>query len=112
MIYWAIEKKKYADAYKMTLNHGMSRGEGFAAAEFLAGWLALTKLQQPRKALQHFETLKNGVTTPVSLSRAAYWQARAAEALGDGNARAYYSEAASYPNTCLLYTSPSPRDRG
>ena len=99
MIYWAIEKKKYADAYKMTLNHGMSRGEGFAAAEFLAGWLALTKLQQPRKALQHFQTLKNGVTTPVSLSRAAYWQARAAEALGDGNARAYYSEAASYPNT-------------
>ena len=99
MIYWAIEKKKYADAYKMTLNHGMTRGEGFAAAEFLAGWLALTKLGQPGKAAQHFQTLKNGVTTPVSLSRGAYWQARAAERLGDGNARAYYAEAASYPNT-------------
>jgi len=99
MAYWAIEKKKYADAYKLCLNHGMTRGEGFAAAEFLAGWLALTQLRQPRKAAQHFQTLKDGVSTPVSLSRAAYWQARAAEALGNGNASAYFSEAASYPNT-------------
>ena len=99
MAYWAIEKKKYADAYKLCLNHGMTRGEGFAAAEFLAGWLALTKLRRPNDAARHFQTLRNGVTTSVSLARAAYWQARAAQALGDGNARAYYSEAASYPNT-------------
>jgi len=99
MAYWAIEKKKYAGAYKLCTNHGMIRGEGFAAAEFLAGWLALTQLRQPSKAAQHFQTLKDGVSTPVSLSRAAYWQARAAEALGNGNERAYYSEAASYPNT-------------
>jgi len=99
MAYWAIEKKKYAQAYKLCLNHGMTRGEGFAAAEFLAGWLALTKLRQPRKAAQHFQTLKDGVSTPVSLSRASYWQARAAEVLNDGNARVYYAEAANYPNT-------------
>ena len=99
MLRWAIENKKYNEAYQLATNHGMTRGSGFAEAESTAGWLALTKLGQPGKAAQHFETLKNGVSLSVSLSRAAYWQARAAEALGDGNARAYYAEASAYTNT-------------
>jgi len=99
MLRWAIENKKYGEAYQLATNHGMTRGSGFAEAEFTAGWLALTKLGQPGKAAQHFETLKSGVSLSVSLSRAAYWQARAAEALGDGNARAYYAEASAYTNT-------------
>ena len=99
MLRWAIQEEKYQEAYQLAINHGMSRGAGFAEAEFTAGWLALTKLGQPGKAAQHFETLKNGVSLSVSLSRAAYWQARAAEALGDGNSRAYYAEASAYTNT-------------
>ena len=99
MIRWAIEEKKYFEAYQLSLNHGLTRGGEFAEAEFLAGWLALTYLGQSQKAAEHFETLKNGVSTPVSLARASYWQARAAERLGNGNAPAYYSEASSYPNT-------------
>ncbi len=99
MLRWAIENKKYSEAYQLATNHGMTRGAGFAEAEFTAGWLALTKLGQPGKAAQHFETLKSGVSLSVSLSRAAYWQARAAEALGDGNASAYYAEASAYTNT-------------
>jgi len=99
MLRWAIENKKYSEAYQLATNHGMTRGSGFAEAEFTAGWLALTKLGQPGKAAQHFETLKNGVSLSVSLSRAAYWQARAAEVLGDGNAGAYYAEASAYTNT-------------
>ena len=99
MLRWAIENKKYNEAYQLATNHGLTRGAGFAEAEFTAGWLALTKLGQATKAAQHFETLKNGVSLSVSLSRAAYWQARAAEALGDGNARAYYAEASAYTNT-------------
>jgi len=99
MSYWAIQEKKFQDAYDLTLNHGLTRGTSFAEAEFLAGWLALQKLGQAGIASQHFETLRNGVSTPVSVSRAAYWQGRAADSLSDGNARAYYSEAASFPNT-------------
>jgi len=99
MLRWAIENKKYNEAYQLTTNHGMSRGASFAEAEFTAGWLALTKLGQPRKAANHFNNLKNGVSLSVSLSRAAYWQARASEVLGDGNARAYYAEASAYTNT-------------
>lgn len=99
MLRWAIENKKYEDAYQLSTNHGMSRGAGFAEAEFTAGWLALTKLGRPSVAANHFENLKNGVSLSVSLSRAAYWQARASEALKDGNDRAYYAEASAYPNT-------------
>ena len=99
MLRWAIQEKKYDEAYRLTTNHGMSRGASFAEAEFTAGWLALVKLDQPGKAANHFANLKNGVSLSVSLSRAAYWQARAAEALGTGNDRAYYAEAAAYTNT-------------
>lgn len=99
MLRWAIQEKKYDEAYQLTTNHGMARGSSFAEAEFTAGWLALTKLGQPEKAANHFENLKNGVSLSVSLSRAAYWQARAAEVLGNGNDRAYYAEASAYTNT-------------
>jgi len=98
MIYWAIPKKRYADAYTLTLNHGLTSGANFADAEFLAGWLALTKLNSPKLALKHFTALKNGVSLPVSLGRANYWMGRAAEAMGDPNARTYYGNAARYPN--------------
>jgi soluble lytic murein transglycosylase len=99
MLRWAIENKKYSEAYQLASNHGMTRGAGFAEAEFTAGWLALTKLGQPRRAAQHFDTLKNGVSLSVSLSRAAYWQGRAAEALNDPNATTHYAEASGYVNT-------------
>jgi len=96
--YWAISKKRYQDAYALTLNHGIKSGKYFAEAEFLAGWLALTKLNNSRQALIHFTTLKNGVSLPVSLGRANYWMGRAAELSGDPNANAYYAESAHYPN--------------
>ena len=99
MLRWAIENKKYNEAYQLSTNHGMSRGASFAEAEFTAGWLALTKLGQPGKAANHFENLKNGVSLSVSLSRAAYWQARASEVLMDGRASSFYAEAAAYTNT-------------
>jgi len=99
MIYWLLEKKSYQKAYNLTLGHGMTRGAGFAEAEFLAGWLALTHLGQPEKAATHFQTLRQGVSTPVSLSRAHYWYARALERQNDPVATIHYSEAANYPNT-------------
>lgn len=99
MMRWAIEEKKYGEAYQLATNHGLTRGAEFAEAEFSAGWLAITYLGQPQKAAKHFETLRNGVSTPVSLARASYWQARAAERLGSADAELYYIEASIYPNT-------------
>ena len=99
MAYWAIKEKKYQDAYDLTLNHGQTRGVGFADAEFLAGWLALVKLNQPKKAIRHFETLKNGVTFPVSKSRASYWLGRAHKAARSGDANIHYANAATHIQT-------------
>lgn len=98
LAYWAIEQKRYQDAYKLTQNHGFTRGAEFASAEFLAGWLALTKLNNAAKAMEHFTRLHENVTLPVSLSRAAYWQGRAAEKLRR-NASPYYLASANHTNT-------------
>lgn len=99
MTYWAIEEGKYSEAYRLTRNHGMSRGAGFAEAEFLGGWLALTKLNKPALAQQHFQTLRNGVTTPVSISRGSYWLGRAHEAQNSAEAQSHYADAAQFSNT-------------
>ncbi|PHR93246.1 MAG: transglycosylase [Robiginitomaculum sp.] len=98
MTYWALKEKNYENAYTLTLHHGFTSGPEFADAEFLSGWIALTKLNQPAVAAMHFATLKNGVGLPVSLGRASYWQGRAAEALGDSMSVSYYADAARYPN--------------
>lgn len=99
MTYWAIEEKKYGEAYRLTRNHGMNRGAGFAEAEFLGGWLALTRLKKPALAAQHFQTLRDGVSTPVSLSRGSYWLGRAYEAQNSGEAQIHYADAARFANT-------------
>lgn len=96
MTYWLISEKKFEDAYHVVLNHGFSRGAAFAEAEFLAGWLALRKLNNPRAAQTHFQKLSQAVTTPVSLSRGFYWLARSQSGL---DATLSYQRAAQYPNT-------------
>ena len=78
----ALKDGDYATAYTLAAGHGMTKGAQFADGEFLAGWLALQKLQDPILALSHFTRLKNGVSTPVSLARAYYWIGRAHQAMG------------------------------
>ena len=99
MAYWAISEKKYKEAYQLCLHHGFTRGTEFAEAEFLAGWLALTELREPDRALRHFENLKDGVGTPISLARAHYWIGRSQAAAGNADSGFSYLQAAQYPNT-------------
>ncbi len=99
MAYWAISEKDYKEAYQISLHHGFTRGTEFAEAEFLAGWLALTGMNEPDRALRHFTRLRDGVGSPISLARAHYWVGRAHEASGDGQEDQHYRLAAQYPNT-------------
>lgn len=103
MTYWAIKERKMKEAYQLTLHHGFERGTEFAEAEFLAGWLALTELRDPDRAIRHFTRLRDGVGSPISLARANYWLGRAHEATPDGyqdgQQDLHYLEAAQYPNT-------------
>jgi soluble lytic murein transglycosylase len=69
-----------------------------AEHQFTAGWIALRFLNDPATAYAHFSRIAEGNNNPIALSRAAYWQGRAAEALKKTNeARAHYQEAAKYP---------------
>jgi len=95
-----IEKGQHRRAYQLVAAHGADAGMAFAQAEFLAGWLSLRFLEQPKRALAHFEALYKGVKSPLSLSRGAYWAGRAAEELGDtARARTWFEQAAVHGST-------------
>ena len=71
------------EAYRVASRHHLTEGSDYADLEFLSGFIALRKRDDPSTALQHFRHLEAGVSTPISLARAFYWQGRAHEALGD-----------------------------
>ncbi|HEY8002930.1 MAG TPA: lytic transglycosylase domain-containing protein [Phenylobacterium sp.] len=82
-------------AYAAAADSGLTSGSDAADAEFSAGWIALTKLNDPQKAAGHFAALEKIGTTPITLGRALYWEGRAAEARGDKPAAsAFYARAA------------------
>ena len=71
-------------AYRLVAVTGLDRGEAYADAEWMAGWVALRKLNNPKIAREHFQKLTENVSTPVSLSRGFYWLSQAERALGQG----------------------------
>jgi soluble lytic murein transglycosylase len=72
----ALRKGFVTDAYRIARNHGLHEGADYAEAEWLAGWVALRFLNEPKVALQHFQRMYARVNYPISLSRGAYWIAR------------------------------------
>ena len=85
-------------AYRVAASHKLKGGGDFADLEFLAGFIALTRLGDPATAKGHFAHLLENVRTPISLSRAHYWIGRAEEAAGRADAaRAAYAAAAAHP---------------
>jgi len=78
----AIKDGDIRRAYTLAAGNGLSAGVDFAELEWLAGWLALRKLDDPRAALPHFRRLYEGVVTPVSRARAAYWAGETSAELG------------------------------
>lgn len=78
-----LEKRNFQTAYKLAATHRQKNGFSKAQADWLAGWLALSFLEMPEQAYQHFETMYEGVSSPISRSRGAYWAGLAALTLGD-----------------------------
>ena len=95
-----IYKKKYETAYKVSSNHGMTNGSDFAAAEWLSGWIALSFLNNPLLAKDHFQNFYNNVSYPISTSRGAFWLGRTYDKLGDKEqSLVWYLESSKYLNT-------------
>ena len=67
-------------------------------AAFHAGWIALRFLDDAPSAAKRFAVAAQAAENPLSVARAAYWQGRAAEAMGDSqSAKSFYARAASVP---------------
>jgi len=95
-----IYKKKYALAYKITSKHAMNEGPEYAEAEWMSGWIALSFLNDPILAKDHFKNFYDNVGYPISLSRGAYWLARTYEEIGaKDQSYKWYEEAAKYLTT-------------
>ncbi len=95
-----IYKKKYEISYKISSNHGMTEGSEYAAAEWMSGWIALSFLNDPITAKNHFKNFYENVSYPISLSRGAYWLGRANEKLGEREqSNNWYKEATKYLTT-------------
>ena len=95
-----IYKKKYEIAYKISSKHGMSEGPEFAAAEWMSGWIALSFLNDPLLAKEHFENFYNNVGYPISVARGAYWLGRTYKKLGYQElSDKWFKEASNYLTT-------------
>ena len=95
-----IYKKRYKTAYKIASGHSLSAGPSFAEAEWLSGWIALSFLNSPEYAINHFENFYNNVGYPISLARGAYWLGITYKNLGNIElANKYFNEGASFPMT-------------
>ena len=91
-----MRKGEPKSAYRVASTHHLTDLGDMGDLEFLSGFIALRKLNDPARALQHFERLA-GATTPISQARAQYWLGRALEASGDKTkARSAYGKAANY----------------
>ena len=85
------------DAYRIAASHRIAVDGGasaYADLEFLAGFIALRRLDDPKTALTHFNNLLAGVSTPISLARAQYWIGRAQEAAGQDGSASFKAAAA------------------
>jgi soluble lytic murein transglycosylase len=93
----ALKARDYQGAYAAAAGSGLTSGVPAAELEFYAGWIALTKLRNPRQAQTHFANLEKIGQSPITRSKALYWLGRAAEAQGNkGEAQAHYAAAAKY----------------
>ena len=98
----AMREGRTETAYALASRHFMSGtdGYGYADLEWLSGWVALSGLRDPARALPHFQRFWAAVETPISRGRGAYWLGRTYEGMGQPDqARTWFAEAARYPTS-------------
>jgi len=96
----AIKAGDWRSAYQAAASSGLTEGSDAADAEFYAGWLALSKLNDPAAAARHFANLERIGSSPITKGRAFYWLGRAAEARRESTAaEGYYAQGAQHLTT-------------
>jgi soluble lytic murein transglycosylase len=86
-------------AYRVSANHGQAQpGEPRQEAEFLAGLIALRRLDNAAGAQRHFTRVAEGSASVITRARSAYWEGLALAAMGrETEARARFQAAAGFP---------------
>ncbi|MBP7002452.1 lytic transglycosylase domain-containing protein [Amaricoccus sp.] len=95
----ALRRGDVASAYALAAaNYGnAASGADYADAEWVAGFIALTRMDDPDAAAAHFVRFREAVATPISLGRAGYWLGLAEAARGDdAAAMAAWTEGGRY----------------
>lgn len=85
-------------AYALAAEHAQRAGEALLDAEFLAGFVALRRLNDPARAAPHFRRLAEASRAAITQARAHFWLARAA-GTDEALAKREYAAAAAFPNT-------------
>jgi len=94
-----LYKKKYELAYQIASKHALNEGPEYAEAEWMSGWIALSFLNNPILAKDHFENFYNNVGYPISLSRGAFWLGKTYEKLNINLSNEWYEKATKYLTT-------------
>lgn len=105
----AMRRSDHQTAYRILANHRsfaegtnlstlpLSQRIDLSDTEWLAGWIALRKLNRPADAVRHFGNFNTAVTTPISQTRGDYWLGRAEKARGNtAAANVAYERAAKH----------------
>ncbi|WP_376092175.1 transglycosylase SLT domain-containing protein [Roseomonas sp. CCTCC AB2023176] len=83
-------------AYQVAAAHGQpGPSEARQEAEFLAGFVALRRLNEPATAARHFARVGEGSSSVITRARALHWEARATT--DASRARALHEGAAAWP---------------
>lgn len=86
-------------AYQLAARHHTTpeAGYNYSDLEWLAGYIALRKLNDPATAVQHFDRFLDSIETPISIGRGGYWLGRAFAAMDEPDkAHEAYALGANY----------------
>jgi soluble lytic murein transglycosylase len=78
----ALRRGDADTAYRIAAQNFGSAGSAYADSEWMAGYIALTRRDDPETAVAHFRRFQSAVFTPISLGRAGYWLGLALEEAG------------------------------
>ncbi|NDW46605.1 lytic transglycosylase domain-containing protein [Ruegeria sp. PrR005] len=99
-----MRQDRNEQAYKVAALHFMTpeMGYTYAELEWIAGYIALAKLNDPTTAVAHFQRFDAAVTSPISKGRSGYWLGRAYAALGEAD-KAHAAYAIGAENQTSFY---------
>ncbi len=92
-----IDERRFDEAYRLTINHGLKTNANIAEAEWMAGWISYSFLNDPSTASLHFKNIYKVSSRPISKARGSFWLAKTFQDLGQIElAQKWFLESSNY----------------